>query len=88
MPEWFSMTTTEVVITCLILVIIYLLRELKCVKYQYNVLNTWAFAADKLMKLDMLKTGNSQGDVMLDWDSVPKQEKALIIKLIKSSKRT
>lgn len=46
-------------------------KQFKDVHYKYTVINTWAFSADKMMKLNMLKTGNSQGDVMLDWDSVP-----------------
>lgn len=45
--------------------------QIKDTRYKYNVLNTWAFAADKMLKLHMLKTGNSQGDFMLDWDSIP-----------------
>jgi len=45
--------------------------QYKDVNYKYNVLNTWAFFADKTLKLNGLKCGNSQGDVMLDWDSVP-----------------
>ena len=71
MPSWFSMTSNEIVITCLIFIILYILREIKDLKYKYNTLNTWAFAADKHIKLNALKTGNSQGDFMLDWDSVP-----------------
>lgn len=48
-----------------------LFKELKDVTYKYNVINTWAFAADKHIKLNGLKCGNSQGDVMLNWDGVP-----------------
>ena len=40
-------------------------------KYKYDVINTWAFCADTILKLNKLKCGNSQGDVMLDWDGVP-----------------
>jgi len=43
----------------------------KDLSYKYSVLNTWVFAADKIGKFNMLKTGNSQGDVMLDWEGVP-----------------
>jgi len=48
-----------------------LFAENKDLRYTYNVLNTWAFYADKTLKLNGLKCGNSLGDVMLDWDSVP-----------------
>ena len=46
-------------------------KHIKSLKYKYDVLNTWAFAADKMIKLHMLKAGNSQGDFMLDWDGIP-----------------
>ena len=58
--------------------------QIKSLRYKYNVLNTWAFAADKMVKLNSLKTGNSQGDFMLDWDSIPTlQEKVNVKQSIK-----
>lgn len=48
-------------------------KEIKDLIYQRNVINMWAFAADKHMKLNGLKSGNSQGDVMLDWDGIPEE---------------
>jgi len=47
------------------------LKEVKQLKYELSVINAWAFAADKQIKLNGLKCGNSQGDKMLDWDGVP-----------------
>jgi len=49
---------------------IVLKEQYKDVSYKYGVLTTWAFHADKTLKLNSLKCGNSQGDVMLDWDGV------------------
>jgi len=50
-----------------------LTKDIKDLTYQRNVINMWAFAADKHIKLNGLKSGNSQGDVMLDWDGVPEE---------------
>ena len=50
-----------------------LFEKNKSLDYKYNVINTWVFAADKHIKLNGLKGGNSIGDVMLDWDGVPEQ---------------
>ena len=45
--------------------------EIKDLTYKYTTLNAWAFGIDGHTKYNRLKTGNSQGDFMLNWDGVP-----------------
>ena len=66
-----GISVEQLVIALLILAVSYLFKLLNKLQYNYNALNTIVFSLDKHTKHNGVKTGNSQGDFMLDWDGIP-----------------
>lgn len=68
-----NMSVEQLIGALLILAVSYLFKRQNDLYYKYNALNTNVFGLDKHTKYNGFKTGNSQGDFMLDWDGIPEE---------------